>query len=125
MVVEAVSFKKSIEYFFHIACIVAAISTTSWCVYIFSQDHDVCLVDFKQYNEEKEYIYPSFSLIFVNPFIEEKLKLYGKGINATTYSQFLEGLYWDERTLNISYDEVTIDIADYFFGYDIMHADLT
>ena len=125
MVVEAVSFKKSIEYFFHIACIVAAISTTSWCVYIFSQDHDVCLVDFKQYNEEKEYIYPSFSLIFVNPFIEEKLKEHGEGINATTYSQFLEGLYWDEKMLNISYDDVTINIADYFLGYDIMQADLT
>ena len=117
--------KKAIEYFFQFACIIAAVSTTCWCVYIYSQDKDVCLVDFKQYNEEKEYIYPSFSLIFVNPFIDEKLKKYGEGISAKTYSQFLEGQLWDERMLNISYDDVTIDMADYFLGYDIMLANLT
>ena len=125
MVLESINYKKSVENFFHIACIVAAVSLTCWCVYIFSQDNDVCLVDFKQYNEEKEYIYPSFSLIFINPFIEEKLRQHGDGINTTTYSQFLEGKYWDERMLNISYDDVTINIADYFVGYDIMLANLT
>ena len=81
-------------------------------------------MDFKQYNEEKEYIYPSFSLIFVNPFIDAKLKKYGEGVNARTYSQFLEGQLWDDRMLNISYDDVTIDMADYFLGYDIMLANL-
>ena len=91
MVLESINFKKSVENFFHIVCIVAAVSLTCWCVSIFFQDHDVCLVDFKQYNEEKEYIYPSFSLIFINPFIEEKLREHGDGINTTTYSQFLEG----------------------------------
>ena len=94
MVVEAVDFRKSIEYFFHIACIVAAISTTCWCVYIFSQDHDVCLVDFKQYNEEKEYIYPSFSLIFVNPFIEEKTS------TGPVLPRMVSG--WPERRPNIT-----------------------
>ena len=125
MAIESINSRKSIQYFFQLVCIVAAVSTTCWCVYIYSQDHDVCLVDFKQYNEEKEYIYPSFSLIFVNPFIEEKLKEYGEGINTTTYSRFLEGDYWDERMLNISYDDVTIDMDKYFLGYDIRLANLT
>ena len=48
---ELLNSKKAIEYFFQFACIIAAISTTCWCVYIYSQDKDVCLVDFKQYNE--------------------------------------------------------------------------
>ena len=111
--------RKAIEYFFAFVCIAATIATTCWCAYIFYEDHDVSLVDFKQYNEEKEYIYPSYSLVFWNPFKEEKLKSYGDGINTSTYSQFLEGTYWDERMLNISYDDVTIDIGDYFLGYDI------
>ena len=125
MIIESINARKTIEYIFHFACIAATIVTTCWCVYIFYQDNDVCLVDFKQYNEEKEYIYPSFSLIFVNPFIEGRLNNYGDGINTSTYSQFLEGKYWDERMFNISYDDVTINMDDYFLGYDIMLANLT
>ena len=90
MICDSIKVGKTIEHLFHFVCITATIVTTCWCVYIFDQDNDVCLVDFKQYNEKEEYIYPSFSLVFVNPFIESKLQKYGGGINATTYSLFLE-----------------------------------
>ena len=125
MALASINTKDTFKLIFHFACISATIVATCWCIYIFCQDDDVCLVDFKQYNEKEEYIYPSFSLIFINPFIETKLKKYGDGINTTTYSQFLEGKYWDHRMLNISYDDVTINMDDYFLGYDIKLANLT
>ena len=122
---ESSTTRKVVEYLFQLACVAGTIGTTSWCLYLFWQNNDVCLVDFKQYNEEIEYISPSFSLAFLNPFVEEKFKKYGEGIDSTSYIQFLEGRYWDDRMLNISYDDVTIDIHEYFLGYEIRFANMT
>ena len=74
MKIGSFNFCKTFETLFHLTCIAATIGTTCWCFYVFILDNDVCLVDFKKYGEEKEYMYPSFALTFVNPFIEEKLK---------------------------------------------------
>ena len=60
------------------------------------------------------------SILIVNPYINERLKAYGDGINSVTYSKFLAGQHWDERMLNISYDDVTVDLKDYFVGYDTL-----
>ena len=121
---ESINFYKIFETLFHLICIAATIGTTSWCFYIFILDKDVCLVDFKEFGEEKEYIYPSFSLVFANPFIEGKLKGYGENITTTSYVSFLKGFHWDDRMVNISYDNVTLDINDYFLGYNILMADM-
>ena len=119
------NFRKVFEQFIHIGCVFAAIGTTLWCVYIFFENNDVCLVDFKKYNEKPEYLSPSFSIAFANPFNESKLKLYGTGINTSSYVQFLKGEYWDERMLNINYDDVTIDITNYFLGFEIAYSNWT
>jgi hypothetical protein len=121
---ESFNFGKTFETLFHLTCIAATVGTTCWCFYIFLLDNDVCLVDFKKYGEEKEYIYPSFAMVFVNPFIEKKLKRYGENITTASYVSFLQGYHWDERMVNISYDNVTLDINDYFLGYDIQMADM-
>ena len=117
--------RKLFEQLFHFGCVVAAIGTTLWCVILFFENNDVCLVDFKKYNEEPEYISPSFSIGFANPFNQSMLEMYGKGINTSSYIQFLQGQYWDKRMLNINYDEVTIDINKYFLGYEVVLSNLT
>ena len=122
---NSLNFRKVFEQFIHIGCVFAAIGTTLWCVYIFFENNDVCLVDFKKYNEKPEYLSPSFSIAFANPFNESKLKLYGTGINTSSYVQFLKGEYWDERMLNINYDDVTIDITNYFLGFEIAYSNWT
>ena len=54
----------------------------------------------------------SFSFCILNPFLEAELKKYGEDINVTAYSYFLQGVNWDERMLNIDYDNVTVSLKD-------------
>ena len=108
---------------FNITCILATIGTTGWSIYIFVQNSDVCLVDYIPYNQDANSIYPSISIVIGNPFIKENLKIHGENITPTVYSQFLEGEYWDDRMMNISYDNVTVDINDYLLSYELVYGD--
>ena len=76
------------------------------------KDEDVSLIEFKTFHEEEEYLYPSTTMCFYNPFIKSKLESYGPGINVTSYSQYLQGKLQDERMTHIPYDNVTISMDD-------------
>ena len=108
---------------FKIACILATIGTTCWSIYIFAQNSDVCLVDYIPYNQDGNSIYPSITIVVGNPFIKENLKVHGENITPALYSQFLEGTYWDDRMMNINYDDVTVDINDYLLSYELKYGD--
>ena len=117
---------QSIDKFlfcFNAACILATIGTTCWSIYIFVQNSDVCLVDYISYNLDRNSIYPSISIAVGNPFIKQNLKIYGDNITPTTYSRFLEGKHWDDRMMNINYDNVTVDISDYLLSYEIVYGE--
>ena len=111
---------KSLDFFYDCCCVIAFISCASWCTITWLQDHDTTSVDLLLYNDNSNNLYPSISLLIINPFIEEKLNGYGEGITANTYSKFLAGDYWDERMLYIDYDNVTVDLNDYFIGYEML-----
>ena len=55
--------------------------------------------------------YPSLSLCFVNPFLEDKLVAHGT--NTSSYIKYLQGSLQDESMNNIRYDQVTISLEDY------------
>ena len=86
---------------------------TCWCLIKYDLDKDVSLVGFVKFNDGENNIYPALTICFYNPFLNEKLKLYGAGINVTTYSGFLQGKHWDDRMMNINYDDVTVSLEDY------------
>ena len=111
---------RKAELVYNVFCVAGFVATALWCILTFSENHDICLVDLKEYNEDPNNVYPSISIVIINPFIDEKLRGYGEGINSTYYSKFLGGEYWDERMLEIDYDNVTIDLNTYFLGYDIL-----
>ena len=71
------------------------------------------LVGFVTFNQDENNIYPALTICFWNPFLNEKLKSYGSGINVTTYSRFLQGKHWDDRMMDIDYDDVTVSVEDY------------
>ena len=98
---------------FRLICIAGAISTSVWCCYLFALDEDVSLVSFKEFNKDDAGRYPSFTLCFAFPFLEQKLKLLGDGITGTLYQKFLKGEYWDNRMVSIDYDNVTLNLEDY------------
>lgn len=110
---ESRKFKKNWTSIFHFLCSIAAFGLTCWCIYKYMKDEDVSLVNYKRYHTEENSIYPSLTLCFNNPFINDKLKSFGNGINTTTYVKFLKGLHWDNRMAHINYDNVTLDIERY------------
>ena len=103
---EKSGFKTNWTGIFHFLCSISAFSLTCWCIYKYIKDEDVSLVNYKRYHSDRNSIYPSLTLCFNNPFINDKLKSVGKGVNITTYSKFLKGMYWDERMTQINYDNL-------------------
>ena len=81
---------------FHVLCVCAAISMTIYCSLEFVKNEDVSEITYKTFNGE----YPVVTLCFNFPYIDDRLKQYGKGINSSTYSLFVNGEFWDERMRN-------------------------
>lgn len=79
----------------------------------FINDEDVSLIGFKTFHEDADDLYPTITMCFYNPFLQNELIKYGPGINITSYSQYLQGKIWDERMQNIPYDNVTISMENY------------
>ena len=82
----------------------------------FLRDKDVSLISFKTFHEERDNLYPTTTMCFHNPFLQNELKTFGAGINITSYSQYLQGKIWDGRMQSITYDNVTIAMEDYLLG---------
>ena len=118
--------ERSFKYVFHFLCGVATVGFTIYCVHQYIKDEDVARIEFAEFNAEEDNIYPTITLCFPSPLIEEKLASYGEGITVGSYSAFLTGQNgsWDERMAKIDYDDVSINIEDYFLGkYRKIHKD--
>ena len=110
--------ERSFKYGFHFLCGVAMVGFTIYCVLQYIKDEDVARIEFAEFNAEEDNTYPTITLCFPTPLIEEKLSSFGEGITVETYSAFLTGQNnsWDERMAKIDYDDVSINIEDYFLG---------
>ena len=96
-----------------IICLVGTISLSINCLLSYLEDEDVSQTSYKRFQtRDEDNIYPSFSFCIQNPFLEQKLKNYGDGINTKSYVNFLEGKLWDDRMLSIDYDKVTVSLND-------------
>ena len=113
---------KYLKYTYYIFCVLCAILLSIWCVYQYFLDEDLTQVNFKRFHEEKEDIYPSISLCFMNPYLPEMLGNNHKtNISFHEYLQFLQGNLWKPEILTIDYHKVTLDIKNYLIGYDILY----
>ena len=110
--------ERCFKYVFHFLCGVATVGFTIYCVHQYIKDEDVARIEFAEFNAEEDNIYPTITLCFPSPLIEEKLAEYGEGITVETYSNFLTGQNnsWDDRMAKIDYDDVSINIEDFFLG---------
>ena len=88
------------------------------CSHEYYLNKDLCLVTFKKYNKNKDDVYPSISLCIYNPYIIQNLKAYGDDMEIDKYVKFLEGRYWDERMLDIDYDNVTKPLIGNVIGIE-------
>ena len=86
---------------------------TIYCCYQFAQDENISLISFKRFLEDGESIYPDLTFCVPTQVNETALIEIDKEINANLYSQFLNGLYWDERFLKIDPIDVSLNPNSY------------
>ena len=99
-------------YFYRLLCIIATIGMFLYVVYKYAQNRDVSMVDFMEITGEDGNVYPAVSICLAPPYLERKLK---SGINAN-YWRFLSGQYWEDSLLDISYENITEAIQNFFLG---------
>lgn len=108
---------------FYYICLICTIVFTGQCIWQFSLDKDLAEIEFREFHQTPNDLYPSMTFCHTNPFIKDKL--YNQGTNLTTdeYRKYLAGVQprgWEMLTdfdkqlvREIDYDEVSIDIKDY------------
>lgn len=110
------SWKKCVLFFDGI-CWSTTVTVIFYWIYIFSQNEDLCIVDYKKYYQDKTDVFPVLSLCFRNPFSNKKLGMSSAGINDTSYLEFLEGKYFSPEMLAIDYKNITMDMSEYLVRY--------
>ena len=108
---SAMKISEILYYAVLLMCIFSAIALAIQCVSKFMKDEDVSQIKHEKFHHGgKKNIYPSVSWCIINPFLQNNFENYGDGVNATSYSTFLQGRHWDDRMLNIDYDDVTVSL---------------
>ena len=108
--------KNILRKFFLVICIFGALILTINCIREYILDQDVTHIEYKKFHEESDRIYPSITLCFTKPFVENKLKQIE--ITIDTYTDFLSGenhnnTSWNSSLLDIDYDNVSIHLMDH------------
>ena len=113
-------------YLFYVLCVMGTMGFCIDCILKYLRDEDAPQTEYQKFHHNSEDdLYPSISFCIINPFVETKLKEYGENINISSYSFFLQGLHWDDRMQDISYDNVTVSVEDSLLGITIEHHDQT
>ena len=120
-----VAMAKTFEIFetiFSILCILVTFGLVSWCFYEYQLDLDLSLVSLKEFGEDENMIMPAISLCFREPFLFDKFNNGGLGFNVSfrQYKDFLLGKTWDDRMLDIDFENVTKKLEDYLVRYDVI-----
>ena len=102
---------------------------TLWATLEYLKNEDVIEISYRKFDQTKgDSQYPAMSLCFVDAYKQSELEKWnnysstnntnikGSMINASSYSDFINGNIWDEKMLNISYEKVTFDIKDYLMS---------
>ena len=109
--------QKMFMYCFTLFCALLTVSFVVYWCYQFTLNEDLSVVQYKEFQEKDDKIFPTVSLCLGNPFLKEKLDDYD--VDETTYLAFLEGSTYSNKMLNINFSHVTIDIKDYIKGYNL------
>ena len=98
-------------------CIVTVTFMVGYWVHKYQiEDRDIGVVDYKSFKEANEVDFPIPYLCFLDPFLKNKLNEIDPGINETTYLEYLKGERFDPIFQSIDYENVTLDLKDYFIS---------
>ena len=109
---------KKLELFFSFCCYLATLALLVFCFNIYLKDDNITEIRYKKFNDDTFSPYPSISFctqLTPNMVSENKLKKFGIEINKSSYIDFLMGKFWDEKMLDLNYDEATTSMENYIF----------
>ena len=79
----------------------------------YCKNEDVTLVQISQYHSSADKIYPTISICISPPFLIKEFESHKDNmINISSYKEFLRGNYWDDRMLDIDYDNFTVSFEE-------------
>ena len=108
---------------FHFLCGSIVCRFAYLCYSEFLRNEDFCEVSFKKIYSQGENLYPSVSLCFTTPIYDQQLHKYDPELNSTIYQSYLTGRQDNNQTLNISYDEVSLQLEDFLMHVNIIASD--
>ena len=104
---------KEFKRLYVITCLIVTIGLSIYSVSRYCKDEDSTVIKVRSFLGSKDTLYPSFSFCIMNPIIESKLDVYrDENINMTSYIKFLNGDFWDDRFLDVEYDNVTVSLRE-------------
>ena len=108
-------FRKFYKLSFSLCCFVTVIFMIVYWYYKYAvEDRDIGVVDYVSFQEATEIEYPIVSLCFYNPFLLHKIKYINPYIDETKYLQFLKGNIMGKVFEEIDYQNISLNIDDYF-----------
>ena len=95
---------------FYFLCVLFAFLMTLWASLEYIKNEDVIEISYRKFNPNiEDGQYPAMSLCFAEPYDQSKFSYKYGAQNITNYDDFVSGKLWDERLMNIHYNNVTID----------------
>ena len=108
-----VSNRKAIKLLFSIFCSFIVVCMVGYWIYKYKiEDRSIGVVDYVLLREAEDIKLPVVSLCFEHPFSKKKFQ--DLEVNTTSYLEYLSGEIGGDEYMNIEYQNVTIDLGDYF-----------
>ena len=106
---------------FRALCIAIATSLIIYFIYLFSLNEDLCTIDYKVYHDNKQDVYPTLSLCFINSFSDVGHNIQDTHASPKAYLEFLRGNHFETKMLKVNYSTFSININDYLTGEYILY----
>ena len=111
--------RKIFKLLFSCICVIAAIFMVGYWVYKYKiEDREVGVVDYINLETANDVHFPTVSVCLENPILEHKLNETNPDINGKSYMDFLKAKTYNESYKSVDYNNVTINLDDYFLYGD-------
>ena len=107
--------RKIIQVSFTLICwVVFSLMVFYWFYKFKIEDRDIGVLDLISLEEAIDVEFPMPTICLIYPFINGKFKDFNSEINATVYLDYLKGNVVGDSLQTIDYENVTINLDDYF-----------
>ena len=101
------------RYCFNLACFLLAFGLCFYWCFKYWEDEDLCVVDYKTFQDAPDVDYPMLSICLNNPFIKSKFSHNNNFMTEKKYVEILKGELESDEFQNIVFDDVTKNLSSF------------